>query len=209
MDIERAERAVIALLNRLLEDDLVNRSIVILVGTTQSAAVALKVARSLWEADVWVQIICPESYSTYPSTIAATLEELQTLGIPQAWAEEGWELPPSDLLIDALIGAGLKESPQGRAREIIMLANSSAAPILSIDVPSGVGSDQGQLFTPHINAMATVMCGMPYPALLNSPARVHCGKLYLADVGFSAQAYAEQGIQSPPIFDKEGLILVT
>ena len=41
------------------------------------------------------------------------------MGAPLAWAEEGWELPPCDLLLDAVIGYGLRGDPRGRAREVI------------------------------------------------------------------------------------------
>ena len=62
------------------------------------------------------------------------------MGAALAWAEDGWEMPPCDLLIDAVIGCGLRGEPRGAARSLIQLANSSAAPILSLDTPSGVDS---------------------------------------------------------------------
>ena len=83
------------------------------------------------------------------------------MGAALAWAEDGWELPPCDLLIDAVIGCGLRGEPRGPARNLIQLANSNAAPILSLDIPSGVDSGSGSVFTPHVQAAATLTLALP------------------------------------------------
>ena len=92
---------------------------------------------------------------------ARQLAALQAMGAALAWAEDGWELPPCDLLIDAVIGCGLRGEPRGPARNLIQLANSSAAPILSLDTPSGVDSGSGRVFTPHVQAAATLTLALP------------------------------------------------
>jgi NAD(P)H-hydrate epimerase len=54
-------------------------------------------------------------------------------------------LPAHDLLVDALIGYGLEEAPRGATRDLIVAANESAAPAISLDAPSGVDVDTGRL----------------------------------------------------------------
>src|SRR5690606_35300752 len=112
-------------------------------------------------------------------------------GAPLAWAEEGWELPLCDLVIDAIIGVGLQGEPQGKARDLIQLANSSAAPILSLDVPSGVDAGSGAPATPHVAAAAMLALALPKQGLLVDAARRACGELYLADLGVPLALYAE------------------
>ena len=92
------------------------------------------------------------------------------MGAPLAWAEEGWELPPCDLLIDAVIGYGLRGDPRGKARELILLANSSQAPILSLDTPSGVDTAEGRVIAPHMRAAATLTLALPKIGLLQPEA---------------------------------------
>ena len=91
----------------------------------------------------------------YEGAAAHELHTLQTMGVPLAWAEEGWELPPCDLVIDAILGLGLRGEAHGKARDLIQLANSSVAPILSLEVPSGVDGWSGERYTPHVHAAAT------------------------------------------------------
>ena len=126
------------------------------------------------------------------------------MGAPLAWAEEGWELPPADLMIDALLGGEPQATPTGKVRELIQLANSSRAPILSLDLPSGVDPDSGQLFTPHIQATATMTVALPKIGLL--AAQHACGVLYLADIGVPTQLYAELGVAVPLLFAQDTIV---
>ena len=100
-----------------------------------------------------------------------------------AWAEEGWELPPCDLVIDAIIGYGLRGDPRGKARDLIQLANSSVAPILSLDTPSGLDTESGHLFLPHIRAAATLTLALPKRGLVLFPGRAAAGHVRVADIG--------------------------
>lgn len=123
------------------------------------------------------------------------------MGAPLAWAEEGWELPPCDLVIDAIIGYGLRGDPRGRARDLIQLANSSVAPILSVDIPSGLDSEHGEMFLPCIQAAATLALGLPQRGLLSSMAAPVRGDVYLADLGIPGALYAELGVEADaPLF---------
>src|SRR5690606_35235460 len=131
----------------------------------------------------WVQVLCTHPPDECRDAAAHQLATLQAMGASPAWAEEGWELPPCDLVIDAIIGCGLHGEPQDKARDLIQLANSSMAPILSLDVPSGLEAAGGQVLTPHIQAAATLTLSLPKNGLLVEPGRGACGDLYLADIG--------------------------
>ena len=109
------------------------------------------------------------------------------MGARTSLAEEGWELPPTDLVIDAILGYDVQGEPQGKARALIRLANSSIAPILSLDAPSGLDTTTGQLYTPHIRAAATLTLALPKIGLLTEPGRGATGQLYLADISVPPQ----------------------
>jgi NAD(P)H-hydrate epimerase len=128
------------------------------------------------------------------------------MGAPLAWADEGWELPPCDLVIDAVVGSGLRGEPRGRVRDLIQLANSSVAPILSLDVPSGVDAESGQRFRPHVRAAATLTVALPKKGLLEEEARKVCGNLYLGDVGVPLALYEEVGLEVLPIFARDPIV---
>ena len=105
-----------------------------------------------------------------------------------------------DLLIDAIIGHGLRGDPRGPARSLIQLANSNAAPILSLDLPSGVDSEGGRLFDPHVRAAATLALALPKAGLCAPAAAAVCGDLYLAGIGAPAALWARLGIDGGPLF---------
>ena len=131
------------------EDPLQDRPIVVLAGRGNNGGGGLAAARHLLNWGAWVQIVLTHPPSDLPpGAMKDQLSILQKMDAPLAWAEEGWELPPADLVIDALIGYGLSGDPRGRTADLIQLANSSVAPILSLDAPSGLDTTSGQLFVP-------------------------------------------------------------
>lgn len=192
------------LAKRLLEDDIIDRPIVVLVGQTNHSGAGLVAARHLLNWGAWVQLVLTQPADAYSGLAAQQLTTLQAMGAPLAWAEEGWELPPADLLIDALLAGEPLSQPIGKARELIQLANSSRAPILSFDLPSGVDPDSGQRFTPYIQATTTMAVALPKIGLL--AAQSACGDLYLADMGVPAQLYADLGLAVPLLFVQATLV---
>ncbi len=198
--MENAGRGLALLAKRLLANDLVDRPIVVLAGRGHTGGGGLAAARHLLNWGAWVQVVCSDPPEGYRGVPAAQLRTLQAMGAALAWAEEGWELPPCDLVIDAIVGCEGRSSPRGKVSELIELANSNRAPILSLDAPSGVDADTGRVYTPHIRATATLLLGLPKTGLLVEPARGACGDLYVADVGVPPGLYAQVGLDAPPIF---------
>jgi NAD(P)H-hydrate epimerase len=68
-----------------------------------------------------------------------------------AWAQ----LPPADLVVDAIYGIGLGRAPEGAAREAIEAINASAAPVFALDVPSGLSAETGACPGVAVRADAT------------------------------------------------------
>lgn len=198
--MENAGRALALAAKHLLAGDIADRPIVVLAGRGNNGGGGLVAARHLLNWGAWVQVLCtypPEGYTGVPAQQLATL---QAMSAPLAWAEEGWELPPCDLVVDAVIGYGLRGEPEGKARDLAQLANSSVAPILSLDVPSGLDADDGRLYSPHIGASATLTLALPKRGLLVEPGRSACGDLFLADIGVPPELYARLGVEAPPVF---------
>lgn len=192
------------LAKRLLDDDIIDRPIVILAGAADQCAGGLVAARYLLNWGAWVQLVLTQPVETHTGIAARQLTTLQAMGIPLAWAEEGWELPPADLIIDALLGGEPLPSAPSKVRDLIQLANSSRAPILSLVLPSGVDADSGQLGTPHIQATATMAVALPRTGVLT--AQSACGDLYLADVGVPAQLYLDLALAVPLLDVQEPLL---
>jgi NAD(P)H-hydrate epimerase len=206
--MENAGRNLALLAKRLLDGDIADRPIVVLAGRGNKGGGGLAAARHLLNWGAWVQVLLTHHSEEFDGVPAGQLATLEAMGLPIAWAEEGWELPPADLVIDAIIGYGLKGAPQGAASRLIRLANSSVAPILSLDAPSGLETSTGQLFTPHIRAAATMTLALPKAGLLSAEAAPAVGQLYLADISVPPQLYAHLGIEMEPIFAADTVLPV-
>ena len=201
--VENVGRTLAACAQQLLDGDVVDRSIVVLAGRGMNGAGGLAAARHLLNRGAWVQVVTSDAADELHDDARQQLEILRRVGAPLAWAEEGWELPPADLLIDAIIGVGLRGDPRGRARDLIALANSGAAPILSLAIPSGIDSAHGTLFTPYLRATATLFPFLPPRALLVAAARQACGALLLGDGAVPAAFYESLGLDVEPYFHRD------
>ncbi|MEE9170435.1 MAG: NAD(P)H-hydrate epimerase [bacterium] len=104
-----------------------------------------------------------------------------------------------DLIIDAVIGYSLKGAPRGVALELIQWANETGAPILSLDVPSGVDSTTGAAEGEYIQAKWTMTLALPKTGLLPDKT----GGLFLADIGIPEAVYAKMGLNyTDPFADR-------
>jgi hydroxyethylthiazole kinase-like uncharacterized protein yjeF len=102
-------------------------------------------------------------------------------------------LPACDLVIDALFGAGLARDLDGAARGLVEAVNAGRAPVLAVDVPSGVDGDTGAVRGAAIRAVETVTFVALKPGHLLEPGRSLCGQLSLADIG-TGPAALETGL---------------
>ena len=90
---------------------------------------------------------------------------------------------PHDLLIDALLGTGVRGRLTGTYSDMAEYANKGASPVLSVDIPSGVNGDTGQICGTAVRADRTVTFQFAKPGLFLYPGRSHVGELTVADIG--------------------------
>jgi NAD(P)H-hydrate epimerase len=89
------------------------------------------------------------------------------------------------LIVDAVFGAGLNREVDGVAADVLAAASASGAPIVAVDVPSGLNGDSGEDWGAS-KAALTVTFGRKKPGHLLLPGRDLCGDIVVADIGLGA-----------------------
>ncbi len=193
---------------RFLDGDPRGRRVLVLAGTGGNGGGGLVAARRLlgWGAEVEVWLMAdPERLIEVSQHQLAILERS---GVPIRAPSGDVELPEADLIIDAMIGYSLRGSPAGEVVSLIHAANEHAAPVLSLDVPSGINSTTGTAHGHAIRAAATMTLALPKTGLAAEEAREYVGELYLADISVPARLYASPslGLEVGPIFAMNELL---
>ncbi len=199
--MENAGRALAHLARRrFLGGDPRGRRVTILAGVGGNGGGALTAGRRLhnYGAQVTVYLTRPADQLT-PAT-AHQMAILQRLGVTAGRAGEPDSTPPADLVLDGILGYSLQGAPRGGAANLIAWADAQPAPILALDLPSGVDATTGQVYAPAIQAAATLTLAWPKAGLLTLQAAPQVGELYLADISVPPVLYTALGIQADPIF---------
>jgi NAD(P)H-hydrate epimerase len=93
-------------------------------------------------------------------------------------------IPENAVIVDAVLGTGSSDSPRGIPLEFIRLINRSSGTIISIDVPSGLGTDGEYPPGEFVKADFTITIGLPKISLVTYPCKPYCGEVIIEDIGF-------------------------
>ena len=93
----------------------------------------------------------------------------------------------SHVLVDALLGTGTSSPVTGPYQEAIQAMNSSEAPIVAVDLPSGIDADTGDTLGTAIQADLTVTFGNPKLGLFLGAGIDHAGRVHCVDIGIPSQ----------------------
>ncbi|WP_288476196.1 bifunctional ADP-dependent NAD(P)H-hydrate dehydratase/NAD(P)H-hydrate epimerase [uncultured Pantoea sp.] len=91
-----------------------------------------------------------------------------------------------DVIVDALLGTGCQRAPDEPYASLIARVNAHAAPVLAIDIPSGLSARNGTAPGAVIDACHTLSLVALKPGQITGKARDHVGKLFAADLGLAA-----------------------
>ncbi|OOZ41214.1 NAD(P)H-hydrate epimerase, partial [Solemya elarraichensis gill symbiont] len=96
------------------------------------------------------------------------------------------------VIVDALLGTGLDRQVEGRWAECIAQLNSMRAPVLAIDIPSGLNADSGVAMDCAVHADATATCIGLKQGLFSGDGPGCCGEIWFDSLNVPAKLYASQ-----------------
>lgn len=151
----------------------------ILVGPGHNGGDALVVARELHLAGYAVKVYCP--FSQLKELTAAHAKYAKSLGIP--FSEDIESVAHCELIIDGLFGFGLTRSLSGKIAAAVEKLNSWSQPIISIDLPSGIQTDTGEVLGIAVEATHTLCLGLWKRAFFQDQALKYIGTVSRLDFG--------------------------
>src|SRR5581483_95988 len=187
--MENAGRQAVAAMEAMYAD-LSDRQVGILCGRGNNGGDGFVVARTLAQRGVDVSVFLLGRVAEVKGDARTNLEILGRLGITvvevadsQAWELHFSEVSDCSLIVDAIFGTGLNAPVTGLIESVIADINTSAIPVVAIDLPSGLSADSHEPIGPAIEANLTVTLGAPKLPLVLPPAETKAGDIVIADIG--------------------------
>ncbi len=173
--------------------ELTRGNIAVVAGPGNNGGDALVVARHLHSSgyrDLTVYTVAPRDSQSALFKVQRQRAELQgirlidLLEIP----ERAQQIKSAELIVDGIFGIGLKKPIAEPFLHVIEVMNSSKAPKVSLDCPSGLNSNTGRVEGTSVRAAMTVTFGLAKPGFFVSEGPGHVGKLRILSIGFPFEA---------------------
>ncbi|MCX7910365.1 MAG: NAD(P)H-hydrate epimerase [Endomicrobia bacterium] len=162
------------------------KKIIVFCGPGKNAGDGFVLARYLyiWGFDVRV-IILPKKVE-YKGDTALNYEIIKKLKIKITKFNKKIKflINKYDIIVDAIFGIGLKREVEGIYKEAIDLINSSNKVVFSIDIPSGLQADTGEILKTAVEADYTLSMGFLKSGFKNRFVRRYLGKVKIIDIGY-------------------------
>jgi NAD(P)H-hydrate epimerase len=195
--METAGRAVAIVTRRLRP---ANAPVVILCGSGGNGGDGFVCGRYLAGWGIPVELWLLRAREEYRGLAGHQLTVCRKIGMTVVEPDRPARFSHAGLIVDGLFGFGLSAPPVGHAAELIFAANRAGAPVLAIDLPSGVDATTGIAFDPAIRADLTLTLGLPKQGLILADGPGNAGEIVVADIGIPDAAYKAIGIPETDVF---------
>ncbi len=180
-----------------------NKSIIILAGKGNNGGDGLVIARHLLNSGAAVQVFLTGKADEFTADSRLNHDILVRMGacILPLMSDEDLDrlmlsLMNADLIVDALYGIGFKGSLGQFESRVVKMVNWCRAPVVAVDIPSGVEADTGKVHGLAVQASHTVTFALPKIGLVLEPGKEYVGTLSVADISIPAVLLADSAIRT-------------
>ncbi len=164
------------------------RKFVIFCGTGNNGGDGLVVARLIHSGGGKVKVFLLGDKNKFHGAAQTNMPIIDKLPIEVLKLENSTaakkDTAHSDMIIDAIFGTGLDRAVAGLAADVIALVNKSKKKVLSLDIPSGVNGNTGQILGVAVKADYTATFGLPKIGNMLYPGYELCGELFVSHISF-------------------------
>ena len=170
------------------------QSIIVLCGPGNNGGDGFVIARHLMNRGYKITVYTFANTNRYKGDALRALKNFKGVTKKAVF----FKLKKNALIIDAIFGIGLKRNIRGKLENIFKLINKSNNPVVSVDIPSGISSNSGQILGSAIKADFTVTFHRKKVGHILSYGKEFSGKLKVADIGFSMKKIKTQYLENSP-----------
>ncbi|HHJ35931.1 MAG TPA: NAD(P)H-hydrate dehydratase [Gammaproteobacteria bacterium] len=183
--MKRAGKAIFHVIQKKYSQ---HKNILVLCGAGNNAGDGYVLARLAKQAGFSTRVISLMDVDSLRGTALLAYQDWSGTGrneaVDEAFIEE------ADLIVDALLGTGLKRDVSGDWAQWIDRVNHSGKPVIAVDVPSGLIADTGRIAGHAIQATITVSFIGLKQGMFTAHARDVCGQILFDDLGLPAGLYS-------------------
>lgn len=186
--MERAGSGVVAAMERA-GGSLSGKTVTILCGKGNNGGDGFVVARLLRKRRAQIQVLL----LAHPGDLSGDARTMYRKFLSVAGAKAVPAAPSADVIrtalarsaviVDALLGTGLSASVSAPYRAAIEAINATPAPVVAVDLPSGIHADTGAVLGAAVRADLTVTFGLPKLGLYTGAGLDHAGTVEVVDIG--------------------------
>ncbi len=198
--MENAGNAVYSVIQKEL--GVFGKKFVIIAGTGNNGGDALVVARKLNSGGASVRAFVVGDPAKFSGPALKNYDIALKIGLVSGTIKENEDLEEfrsslswCDAVVDGLFGTGLSGDITGIPRAVIEETNLAKKPVFSVDIPSGIGGNDGKVHGSAVQACCTVTFGLPKLGNLLYPGYKYGGKLYVSHISFPQELYDSDEIK--------------
>ncbi len=186
----------------------IQKGVLVIAGPGNNGGDGFVIARHLFQSGIEVKILLLVGPERYRGDARSNYEIAKRLEIPMmecldetAVTSKEKSIKTAGLIVDAIFGTGLSRPPAGRFAAVISIINKGVAPVVAVDIPSGLSADTGQPLSMAVKADSTVTMALPKTGHVLSPGREYTGTLEVIDIGIPASVIVHGGINTEVLDD--------